>query len=116
MTPFARAFRNLAQRLRKRFYEGPSPPQRLSDIVVAFANAHPEATRQDWAEFAAAHAAECYRSGYQRGYEWTERDLARRDPMVDPEHMMDELGHGWDWLDEPVDLYDPDGVPSGPAA
>lgn len=108
MTPLARAARNLVERVKGRFYEGPTPPTRLRDMAAAFANAHPRATRAEWLEFAARHAEEAYRSGHTRGVEWAERDLERRDPATDPERRMYDEGHGFDWLDEPVQLARPD--------
>lgn len=110
MTPIVKTLRNIYERVRGRFYDGPDPPRRLADMVVVFANMHPDATRAQWANFASLHAAECYRSGYVRGYEWCERDLDSRDPDVDPERLMEQMGHGWEWMDEPVELDDPDVV------
>jgi hypothetical protein len=64
--------------------------------VVAFANAHPKATRGEWIAFAAAHAGEAYRSGYVRGHEWAERDDEMR-PDVPPEVVADLVDPDWRW-------------------
>lgn len=57
-----------------RLYEGPAPPDRLVEMVFAFAEMYPNATRRQWVLFAASHARESYRSGYVRGFEYVERD------------------------------------------
>lgn len=69
-----------AERLAHRYYEGPEPPERLTEHVLAFAAAHPTATRGDWIAFASAFARSSYRAGYVRGVEWVERDLDKLSP------------------------------------
>lgn len=96
MTPLVRWLRDVRDRYLGRFYEGPEPPERLGQIVLAFAAAHPRATRAEWMAFAEAHAQEAYRSGYVRGYEWTQRDLHAR-PDVPPEVIADEADPDWRW-------------------
>ena len=80
------------------YYEGPDAPERLAEMVVWFANANPHATRAEWVEFAALHAAECYRSGYVRGYEYSERDPVVRE--FQPEEVADALYPDWRWAPE----------------
>lgn len=108
MTPLARLLRNFVERWQRQFYEGPDAPARLADQVVAFANAHPRATRAEWVAFASENARACYRSGYMRGLEWTDRDLARRDKH-DPELEAEAARHDWSWeggmmLERPLDV------------
>ncbi len=97
----------MTEKLFDRFYEGPEPPDRLGDMVIAFANMYPSATRLDWVQFASEHARECYRSGYLRGFEYAEREPD--EPEVDPDELMDAL-EGRAWRDNPVgpDLSPPD--------
>jgi len=97
MTPAVRFFRNLWQRWRKAFYDGPETPKRLPDMVLAFTVAYPRATKAEWIGFARKLADESYRSGWTRGFEWAERDLDRRDPVVDPEVLMENEGQDWEW-------------------
>jgi hypothetical protein len=99
MVPINRLLRNLFQRLRGTYYEGPEAPSRLGQIVEVFAASRRRATRRQWIEFARSLAEEAYRSGYVRGYEWAERDLDRRDPAIDPEALAAVEGHEWEWLD-----------------
>ena len=95
MTPFQRLARGIVERAAGSFYEGPEPPERLGEIVVAFANEHPHATRAEWVAFVIAHGGECYRSGYVRGFERAERDY--RDPEISPEDTADSLDPDWRW-------------------
>ena len=97
MTPLAKLARGILERLLGRFYEGPEPPARLGEMVVAFANDHPRATRGEWVWFCRQHAAECYRSGYTRGVERAERDFWNAMPSVLPEEVADELDPDWRW-------------------
>lgn len=99
MIPLKRAFRNLVERARKTFYEGPELPDRFLLLVAEFARRNPRATRREWTEMAVRLAGEAYRSAYVRGYEWAERDLDRRDPVEDPEAAAEREGHGWEWRD-----------------
>lgn len=97
MTPFLKFVRNTIQKAFGTFYEGPDAPERLSKQVVAFLDANPRANRLDWAIFASQFAKECYRSGFQRGYEWVERGFDRR-TTADVEAMKAHLeANDWDW-------------------
>lgn len=96
MTPFMKLLRNTSEKLFGKFYEGPVTPDRFEQTVIAFMKMNPKATRQDWASFCARHADEAYASGYQRGYEWAERDLDRKpdqSPEVEEHHNL----HAWRW-------------------
>jgi len=99
MTPVKRFARNMVQMIRKQFYEGPDPPARIASAVRHFIEVCPNATKEQWREFAELHAQECYRTGYVRGLEWAERDLDRKpkdDPDVLAEQMAEaELDHGF---------------------
>lgn len=96
MTRFGRMLRNVVEKLLTRFYEGPQPPQRISEQVVAFALMHPQATREEWAQFTTRLAAGSYRDGFTRGFEWAERDLDRLD-HGDPERVAELEAHDFVW-------------------
>ncbi len=96
MTPFGNWLRRQWERWVGKWYEGPTPPQRLREMVVLFANMYPHATRQEWVEFAAGHAGEAYTSGYVRGWERSERDPeAMPWRVTNPEMIADEMDPGW---------------------
>lgn len=63
---------------------------------MAFAAANPEATRGEWAEFAARLAANSYREGYARGFEWAERDLDKLS-VGDPALIAEAQRHDFEW-------------------
>lgn len=86
------------ERLRGRYYEGPTPPKRLSAAARTFAAVRPNASAAQWVEFVTDLAEESYRSGYVRGLEWCERDLERRDPVVDPEVLAANERHDMSWV------------------
>lgn len=96
MTPLVRLLKRWVEVLFGEWREGPEPPQRLREMVLLFAAAHPRATRREWLEFAAGHAGECYRTGYVRGYEATFRDDDEQPwRRVSPEQLADEIDPGW---------------------
>lgn len=99
MTRFGRLLRNLVERWTSRYYEGPEPPHRLAQAVQAFVFFHPHATVAEWVKFTTEFGENCYRSGYVRGLEWAARDLDRRDPVTDPERLLDRRRHDWSWVD-----------------
>lgn len=103
-------FRNLIRRLRlwlrtrvqqlgNVYYEGPDPPARHAQAVMAFAAANPKASQQDWIMFSAGHAHECYRSGYMRGVEWKARSEESRSPAVAAALLAQEGREDWSWVD-----------------
>lgn len=79
------------------YYEGPEPPERFRDHAVFFANLHPQATREDWVEFATELARETYMAGYTRGYEASEREQREDDPnpMFPPDVIADQMEPEW---------------------
>jgi len=94
------------------FYEGPEMPARFDELSTAFANENPHATRLDWVMFANEHSAECYRSGWLRGFEYAERDP--HGPATEPETIADLLtpewrdnAHDWEWQPELPLMFDP---------
>lgn len=91
--------RRTIERAFNRYAEGPDPPARYAQAVLAFATLNPSATQEDWIKFAADHAHECYRSGYLRGVEWKERTPERRDVAVGVALLEAESRHGWSWVD-----------------
>lgn len=94
MTRFTKFLRDLGERFFGKFYEGPDAPERLREMVVAFSNSHPTASRVEWVEFAATLAEEAYKTGYVRGFEYTERTYDWR-PDLPPEVLADMLDPGW---------------------
>ena len=99
------------------FYEGPRPPARLRTGVLAFANAHPSATREDWAAFAASLAEEAWRSAFIRGVEHVEREPPDHPLRPSPDDYMDEIDPEWRWspavdLENPNEVV-PEDVPEG---
>lgn len=89
--------RTKAEKALDRFYEGPQPPERLIELVLAFVELYPNATRADWMRFAIEHGNECYRSGYQRGVEYVERAPETWRPDVPPEVVADMVDPDWRW-------------------
>jgi len=96
MTAVKRWIVRLFERLTNRWYEGPNPPKRIEDFAQVFANEHPFATVQDWKRFSEGLAAEFYRSGFTRGWEWNERG-SEPWPAVDPDVIADHLFPDWRW-------------------
>jgi hypothetical protein len=113
LTPFARWWRKVRESLQARYYEGPHPPRRLNEIVLAFANEHPAATRLEWVTFAIEHARETYRTGWVRGMEYTERSPEERTAIrtADPDAAADMLDPDWKWQPAINLEYDPHAVP-----
>lgn len=66
-----------AEKLLGRWYEGPEPPARLREAVLAFRTAHPEASPDEWARAAIRIAEDAYRAAYVRGIETLVRDPGR---------------------------------------
>lgn len=112
MPPIVRWFRDIRERIFGKFYDGPEPPDRLAQMVIAFALTTPQATRFDWTRFAIDHARECYRAGYTRGVEYVERDPDERALLsqLDPDAIADALSPDWRWSPE-LDL---NGIPKEP--
>ena len=82
---FGRWLVRVAERLARRYYEGPDPPRRIAQAVDSFVVLHPKASRWEWTEFARLQCEESYRSGYVRGVERSVRD---RDYSVEP-HLLE---------------------------
>jgi hypothetical protein len=96
VTPLARFAKRALERLFGTWEEGVEPPARLREMVLLFAEHHPMATRGEWLEFAAGHAAESYRTGYLRGLEASLRDEeAKPWREASPEALADALDPGW---------------------
>lgn len=99
MTRLDRFLRNLWERLRGRYYEGPDPPPRLAQEVRLFAARDP--TPEQWREFSARFAENAYRDGFARGLEWSERLWPG--PSVDPDELARELAaYNWALPEEHV--------------
>lgn len=97
---FGRWLVRIAERIARRYYEGPEPPLRLRVAVRDFVDLNPKVGTRMWAEFAAEHGDACYRAGYVRGLERRARDLtlqaSGQPPMLeDADPMIDRAG----WVD-----------------
>jgi hypothetical protein len=66
-------------------------------MVEAFVSDNPKATRLEWMEFSVGLAEEFYRSAYERGFEFAERDLDRKPGLNDPEVAAFNEQHEWTW-------------------
>lgn len=87
--------RKLAERYLDKYEEGPEPPDRIAFMVDEFMSLNPDATKYDWAKFAAVHAAQSYREGYVRGVEYVERDPDQWWPDPAPDVVADSLTPSW---------------------
>jgi len=96
-TPVVRWLRRVKEKLFGTFEEGPQLPKRLSEVVVAFANAYPKATRADWVRLSQEHGRICYQAGYQRGYEHVERTADFFAGKVPPDVVANHLDPDWKW-------------------
>jgi hypothetical protein len=113
VTALKRWLSRRAEKFLDKYYEGPEPPQRISDLVIEFANLYPTATRSQWLRFATEHAREAYRAGYQRGYEYVERDPDFFRTDLPPDMIADMHDPDWRWrpLDRGIMVPEPNGVP-----
>lgn len=94
MTPLTRWLKKKAEQFAETRNEGPQAPLRLSQEVVMFAKANPQATVAQWADFAARHAAAAYRAGYDRGYSWSAReDMGPK--VAEAEKAAEEAQAAW---------------------
>ena len=93
MTRFSRFLHRLVERMLGVYHEGPEPPRRLAEEVKLFRIYYPGATPEQWAAFAANLAANSYRSGFTRGYEWQERGW--EGPAIEPEQLAEIQAHDW---------------------
>ena len=96
MVPVARFLRNTLEKLLKRFYEGPHPPDRIGEEVRLFRAIFPLATPGDWMTFAQGLAENAYRSGFTRGEERAERDPRHLEPDL---RLIDAQTHDWSLAD-----------------
>lgn len=120
MNKVKRYLRDALEKVLARFYEGPEPPERIGETVILFRVLNPGADAEAWARFAIMHAEDCYRAGFVRGVERTERN-----PEAMPAELADAMErarHDWSLaasspemarvLAEVRNPYDPlDGVP-----
>jgi hypothetical protein len=106
MTPFMRTLRNFVERWLGSFDQGPEAPEEVRDIIVEFANMNPEATRREWVEFSERQAAEAYRVGWLRGYNFQEEEWSQ--PGRSPDDWA--LVHwGPGWAKNAPSVLDPEG-------
>ena len=100
MTPFKKALRRLVEKMVGRFYEGPEPPPRIAEEVIAFRRLYPDASVNEWSAFTQRIAENSYRDGFVRGFEWAERDLDSK-PKDDPDVLFEQMQHAWAPSDDP---------------
>ncbi len=93
MTPFLKFIHRMSDKWFGKWYEGPEPPARMGEMLLAWAEANPRATREEWLEVASRASAESYRSGYVRGYEHAER--VPTTPSPTPDEVADAVDPGW---------------------
>jgi len=92
VTPFLAWLKRTVERAGGRWYEGPEPPARLAQHVALFAENNPRATVSEWAAFAAEHAMNSYRAGWDRGYGWSAReDMGPK--VEEAERVAEQLAH-----------------------
>lgn len=107
----AKTLRRWCEWLFGHWYEGPLPPPRLVAQVRVWANAAPQATRQEWVTMAEEAIRVAYEAGWQRGFEHAEREPGM--PSPSPEAIADAIDPGWRSgppLEE-VDVLEPNSVP-----
>jgi hypothetical protein len=76
----SRVTRFIAEKLEKligHFYEGPEPPPRLTEAVLAFRAARPDASADEWQAMAVRLSEDAWRAAYARGLETLVRDPGR---------------------------------------
>lgn len=107
-----RTFRKLVEKYAGTYYEGPTPPKRLAERVKMFQLYYPDASQDRWALFALTLATNCYKEGFTRGYDWTERGW--EGPVMPPEQVAELQAHDWslaeqnpDWQRMMTMGYDP---------
>lgn len=96
-----RKFRKFIEKRAGTYYEGPTPPRRLAERVKMFQLYYPIATPEQWAEFALTFGANCYREGFTRGYDWSERGW--EGPEMEPEQVAELQAHDWSLAEENPD-------------
>lgn len=94
MTRFGKWLRRRLERWLGRYYEGPTPPDRLGELAIHWANANPEASRGEFVALAIQLAEESYMLGYTRGVEYVERDPTFFDDR-NPDAVADDLDPWW---------------------
>lgn len=96
MTPLRQLIRDAAERIARRYYEGPEPPPRIADEARAFTVARPLATVADWEAYAVELAENAYRDGFIRGLEASARRAEEGDGGgYDPERAREEWRRHW---------------------
>jgi hypothetical protein len=95
LASFKKWFRQSAEKVARRLYEGPDPPPRLFDEVEVFERLHPGASPEDWRFFVTTAIANAYRDGYQRGYEHRER--APTDAAYDEQRALEAEAARHEW-------------------
>lgn len=87
--------RKQAEKVARRFYEGPATPPRLFDEVELFEKLHPGASPDEWRSFVTGAVRNAYQDGYIRGYEHRER--APADSTYDEQRVLAEEIERHDW-------------------
>jgi hypothetical protein len=92
---FSKWMRKSAERVARRFYEGPEPPPRLFDEIMIFEKLHPCPTQEQWRAFVTGSIANAYRDGYIRGYEHHERLPTSSE--FEQQKWLEAEAHRHDW-------------------
>lgn len=92
---FTRWLRVSAEKVARRFYEGPEPPERLFDELELFEKLHPNATADEWRIVARGLVSNAYRDGYIRGFEHRER--LPKDEGYERQKWLEAEAHRHDW-------------------
>ena len=95
MTPLAKLVGRVAEKIAGTWNEGPELPARLRRQPVEFAASNPLANRDAWRRFCERLAEACYRAGFQRGFEHSERDPEPSWRALPPELEADARDPDW---------------------
>jgi len=109
VTPLKKLVVTAMEKIIGRYYEGPEPPAYIDRMVAQFAQDAPKATRAQWTAFALGLAQEAYRTGYTRGYEYTERTDDWH-PALPPDVIADMMDSTWKDDGRGIKLDDPGAI------
>lgn len=94
MSRFTRWFWRCIDKLRGIWYEGPKPPNRLAVAIDYYFIINPNASRAELKRFMIDFSNECYRTGWERGFYWVERELDKL-PEHHPDKIADMISNDW---------------------
>lgn len=92
-----------AEKVARRFYEGPATPPRLFDEIEIFEKLHPDASPEAWRTFVTGTVRNAYQDGYIRGYEHRERAPAGSPYEEQQAALLEAARHDWSpWRGQPT--------------